>query len=206
MNELSGTKELIFDAFVEMTSALGYETVNMRDIAGKVGIRGASIYNHFTSKREILEYAYDYYTRHLYDTRKPIVTMKKLVESASAEEIINALGFTFESDDRKKFMRMILITKIVYMRLFHDPVANALFTATDKDNTEYVMTILKHGIDIGRIDPGFDIEIFADVLVSAKVVMRVKAFTDVGYIAGQLDKEPRILDLFTRLLSHALLR
>jgi len=205
MSEISGTKELIFDVFVEMTSVSGYENVSMRDIARKVGIKGASIYNHFESKRKILEYAYDYYTEHMYDTRKPIDVMKKLVETASAEEIVNALAFTFESSDTKKYMRMILITKIVYMRLFHDPIAYAVFTDTDKDNTEYVISILKHGVGIGKIDTGFDIEIFADVLVGAKTVMGIKAFADSAYVAGQLEREPRILSLFTRLLSYAFL-
>jgi len=138
MNKIAGTKELIFDTFVEMTSTLGYETVSMRDIAEKVGIKVASIYNHFESKGKILEYAYNYYAEHLYDNRTPVDAMKKLIETASAQEIINALAFTFESDDTKKYIRMILITKIVNMRMFHDPIANAVFINTDKDNAEYV--------------------------------------------------------------------
>ncbi|MCL2233502.1 MAG: TetR/AcrR family transcriptional regulator, partial [Treponema sp.] len=186
MNELSGTRELIFDTFVEMTSALGYEVVSMRDIAKKVGIKVASIYNHFESKGKILEYAYDYYSAHYYDTRKPVDEMKKLVETASAQDIVNALTFTFESDDAKKHVRMILITKIIYMRLFHDPIANSLFIGMDKDNAEYVISILKHGLDTGRIDPAFDIKTFADVLVGAKEIMGIKAFADPAYIAGQL--------------------
>ena len=206
MNKISGTKELIFDVFVEMTSALGYENVSMRDIAKKVGIQGASIYNHFESKGKILEYAYDYYTEHLYDNRRPVGEMKKLVETASAEEIIAALAFTFESDDRKKYVRMILITKIIYMRLFHDPIANTVFTSTDKDNTEYVTSILEHGAAVGRIAPGFDIETFADVLVGAKEAMGIKAFASPSYVTGQLEREPRILALFMQLLSHSLLK
>ena len=206
MDEISGTKELIFDAFLEMTSVLGYENVSMRDIAKKVGIQGASIYNHFESKGKILEYAYDYYAVCFYDTRRPVEDMKKLVETASAEGIVAALAFTFESDDRKKYMRMILITKIIYMRLFYDPIANMVFANTDKENIEYVMGILKHGAAVGRIAPGFDIATFAEVLVGAKEAMGIKAFADPAYVAGQLEREPRILALFSQLLSHALLR
>jgi len=204
MNELSGTRELIFDTFVKMTSALGYEVVSMRDIAKKVGIKVASIYNHFESKGKILEYAYDYYTAHLYDTRKPVDEMRALIETASAQEIVNALAFTFESDDTKKYVRMILITKIIYMRLFHDPIANSVFIGTDKDNVEYLIGILKHGVDVGRIDPGFDIETFAYVLVGAKEVMGIRAFADAAYVACQLDRELPILALFAQLLSHSL--
>ena len=41
MNELSGTKELIFDVFIALTSAFGYENVSMRDIAKKLIYRPA---------------------------------------------------------------------------------------------------------------------------------------------------------------------
>ena len=206
MNELSGTKELIFDTFVEMASSAGYENVSMRDIAGKVGIQGASIYNHFESKGKILEFAYDYYIGHLNENRKPIEEMKKIVETESAEEIIKSFAHTFESADRKKYVRMILITKIVNMRMFQDPIANAIFSNNDKDSIEYVMNVLKHGIEIGRIDSNLDIEIFADVFVSAMEIMGIKAFAEPSYVAGQIEREPRILTLFKQLLSSSLLK
>jgi len=206
VNELSGTKELIFDTFVEMASTVGYENVSMRDIAAKVGIKGASIYNHFTSKGQILEHAYAYYTEHLYDNRRPIDEMKKIVETADAKEIINSLRFTFEAADQKKYVRMILITKIVNMRLFQDPVANSVFTAMDKNNIEYVTAVLRHGIDMGQISQNFDIEIFADVFVSALEIMGVKAFAEPAYVAGQKEREQRILSLFVQLLSSSLIK
>lgn len=206
MDQLSGTKELIFDTFVEMTSALGYENVSMREIAKKVGIQGASIYNHFESKVKMLEFAYNYYSEHLYDNRKPADEIKELINTANAEEIIGALNYTFESTDKKKYMRMILITKIVYMRLFQDQMASKIFTETNKVNAEYVISILRYGIGMGRIAPDFDIEIFADVFIGAKEVMGIKAFADPAYVAGQLEWEPRILALFMRLFSSSLIK
>ena len=205
MNRLAGTKEHIFDIFVELTSALGYENVSMRDIAEKVGIQAASIYNHFETKAKILEYAYDYYAEHIYDTRKPVDVMKKLVETAGADEIINTLSYTFETEDRKKYVRMILITKIIYMRLFQDPIANKLYVKTNKKNAEYITAILQYGIDIGRIDHGFDLDTFAEVLIGSKVVMGINAFADPAYVTGQVEREPRIMALFTQLLSSLII-
>ena len=92
------------------------------------------------------------------------------------------------------------------MRMFQDPAANAVFTGNDKDSIEYVMQIMKHGIEAGRIDPNFDIEIFADVFVSAMEIMGIKAFVQPDYVAGQIEREPRILKLFKQLLSSSLLR
>ena len=202
--ELSGTKELIFDSFVEMISALGYENVSMRDIAGRVGIKVSSIYNHFESKTKILEYAYDYYSKHQYDNRKPVEMMKTLIETANAEEIISAISYTFETEDQKKYVRMILITKIIYMRLFQDPVANAMFAEANKNNAEYVVSILKHGVSIGRIECGFDLETFAGIFIGSRQIMGIKSFAAKDYSVGQLEQEKRISALIARLLSSVL--
>ena len=206
MTKFSGTKELIFDKFIEMTSSLGYENVSMRDIAEKVGIQVASIYSHFESKANILESIYGYYSEHLYDNRIPLDIMKKLMETGSAKEIVDKFSYTFETDDKKKYVRMILITKIVYMRLFQDPIANRVFTETNTNNADYIVSLLRYGIEIGRIDPDFDIEIFADVLIGAKEVMGIRAFSDPAYVTGQVEHEPRIMALFIRLMSSSFLR
>lgn len=50
----SNTKERIIIESLTLFSQKGYEGVSMRDIAAAVGIKGASIYNHFTGKEEIL--------------------------------------------------------------------------------------------------------------------------------------------------------
>ena len=206
MTELTATKEQIFDTFVEMTSAIGYENVTTRDIAKKIGINPASIYYHFESKEKILLYAYDYYSNYQYDNRRSVDDMKKLVETASAEEIISAFFYTFVTEDRKKYVRMILITKIIYMRLFQDSIANAIFADNNTNNSEYVVSILKHGIDEGRIDPAFDLETFADVLIGSMTIMGIKAFAETGYKVGQLEQEKRILALLAQLLSSAFTR
>jgi len=204
MSELSGTKEIIFDTFIEMTSTLGYENVSIRDIAKKVGINSASMYYHFESKLKMLESVYDYYSKHLYENRKPVEEMKKIIETADADEILRSFVYTFVTDDQKKYVRMILITKIVYTRLFQDPVANAMFAESNRNNAEYVISVLKHGIEVGRIDPHFDTETFADVLIGSMIIMGIKSFASPDYMVGQLDQENRILAMYARLLSAVL--
>jgi len=204
MGKSSTTKEQIFDVFIEMASTFGYENVTTRDIAKKIGINAASIYYHFKSKEMILAYAYDYYLMYQYDNRKPVDVMKKLIETASAEEIVSTFFYTFVTEDQKKYVRMILITKIIYMRLFQDSTANTIFADNNINNAEYVIDILKHGIDIGRIAPDFDVETFADVLIGSMTIMGIKAFSGRDYVVGQLEQEKRILALLARLLSSAL--
>ena len=205
MDELLGTKELIFDSFVEMTSELGYENVSIRNIAKKVGIQPASLYNHFESKVQMLESAYSYYLKHYFDNRKPVAEMKKLIETANAQEILAALKRTFESEDQKKYIRMILITKIIYMRLYQDQLANEIFGNNFQNENDYVVEILRHGIDVGRIDPSFDIETFAYILIGSLVFMGVRAFSSPSYVVGQLEQEKRIFAQLTQLFDTALM-
>ena len=204
MPHRQGTKELIFDAFIELTSALGYENVGIRDITTKVGITPPSLYYHFESKGKLLEYTYKYYARHQYDTRTPADAMKELIETAGAGEIVGACAYTFESEDQQQYARMILITKIIYMRLFQDPAANEMFAANTANNIAYVTDILQHGVDIGRIDRDFDLVTFANILIGSLQIMGVKAFAGQDYAVGQLEQEKRILGMLTRLLATAL--
>ena len=206
MSELSETKELIFDTLIELSSAYGYENVTVRDIAKKVGINVSSIYYHYESKEKILEHVYEYYQRHYFDNRKPVETMKKMIETASAEEIIFALARNFMSDDQKRHMRMILITKLIYMRLFQDTTANTMFNENNNDEISYLMEILKHGVVVGRIEPDFDLEAFAGILLGSMVAMGVMAFANPAYTVGLLNYESRMRSMVSRLFDSALVR
>ena len=198
------TKEAIFNTFIEMTSSVGYENVGMRDIAQKININAASMYYHFPSKAKMLEHAYDYYVEHQYDTRRPVADMCALIETAPVEKLIPAFFFTFEGLPPEQYMRMILITKIIYMRLYQDPLANKIFQEGDQDNHKYLVEILSHGQKVGRVKPDFDIDTFSDVLIGSLQIMGVKAFAQFDYEVGQLEQEKRILALLTRLLATGL--
>ncbi|HHX22690.1 MAG TPA: TetR/AcrR family transcriptional regulator [Thermoanaerobacterales bacterium] len=47
------TKELILHTALRLFSERGYNGVSMRELAAEVGIKAASIYNHFSSKEDI---------------------------------------------------------------------------------------------------------------------------------------------------------
>ncbi len=50
----SATADEIRQAALEQFAQVGYEATSMRDIAGSVGIKAASLYNHFGSKEAML--------------------------------------------------------------------------------------------------------------------------------------------------------
>ena len=47
------TKDLILITALRLFSERGYDGVSMRELASEVGIKAASIYNHFSSKEDI---------------------------------------------------------------------------------------------------------------------------------------------------------
>lgn len=53
------TKEKIIFESLKLFSRKGYDGVSMREIAAAVGIKGASIYNHFSGKEDIFEAIFD---------------------------------------------------------------------------------------------------------------------------------------------------
>jgi uncharacterized protein YigA (DUF484 family) len=130
--------------------------------------------------------------------------MEKLIETADAEEIINAFTYTFVAEDQKKYARMILITKIIYMRLFQDQIANAMIAESNSNNAEYVKSVLQHGIDVGRIESGFDVGAYAELFIGSRANMAVRAFADPDYVVGQYKQDIQILALLARLLATAL--
>ncbi|MCL2122116.1 MAG: TetR/AcrR family transcriptional regulator [Clostridiales bacterium] len=204
MDELTGTKERIFDAFIEMTSSMGYENVTVREIAKKIGINAASIYYHYESKEQVLAHVYEYYSEYYFENRKPVEAMKEMIETADAEEFIFAMARNFVSDDQKKTYRMVLITKIIYMRLFQDAMANRMFNENNQNEIRYITDIVQHGIQVGRIQPDFEVEIFASVLLNSMIAMGLVAFADPNYTAGLLDHEARVRSMLARLFTSAL--
>lgn len=58
-----GTKRLILENALSLFSQKGYEGVSMREIAAASGIRAASIYNYFTSKKALFDSLVDEMSR-----------------------------------------------------------------------------------------------------------------------------------------------
>ena len=59
MEKILTTKEKIIFESLRLFSQKGYDGVSMREIATVVGIKGASIYNHFKGKEEIFNAIFD---------------------------------------------------------------------------------------------------------------------------------------------------
>ena len=67
------TKDKIFDVALDLFSKKGYDSVSIRTIASEVGIKESSIYNHYSSKKEILMSILKYFEEYFQNTFEKII-------------------------------------------------------------------------------------------------------------------------------------
>jgi AcrR family transcriptional regulator len=163
--DMHATKERIMYAAITLFSDLGYEAVSMRDIAAKVGIKAASIYNHYSSKEDILNSIYAYYA-----SNRDLVTptqdaLLKMLETEPVESVFKLMHFSHPEEVRDHMDRAIIIAS---RRLFGNEneaserfIRKYIFDLI-RDKT---VALIKRMIELGKIEP-IDTELFCSVLTN----------------------------------------
>lgn len=86
------TRELILHAALRLFSERGYEGVSMRDLASEVGIRAASIYNHFSGKEDI----FNCLLAEMENRYVKIIEILNIPDGDPREAAMNYIGITEE--------------------------------------------------------------------------------------------------------------
>jgi AcrR family transcriptional regulator len=153
--ETQTTKERILDEAIKLFSELGYDAVSMRDIAVKVGIKAASIYNHFHSKKEILEEMYVFYI-HIKDMAAPdLKSLLVLLETEPIMDVLMKMDFHYDPALQEKMDRIFFIAsqricqdkEVIIRKYFFEPFNKTL------------SVILNRAIELGKIEP-IDVDCF----------------------------------------------
>lgn len=105
-------RDRIFNVSIDLFSQFGYDNVSVRRIAGEVGIKESSIYNHFKSKESILDAILDYYIDEMVSDEIPISQASRNLDvgfdyfyTAGLDVYINKL----RRPDMMKITRIFLI-------------------------------------------------------------------------------------------------
>lgn len=85
---MSDTDKKILEAALDLFAAQGFHGTSIREIAERVGIQKSSIYNHFSSKDDILE--------KLFSTYEPASSIKNEFIQKNLVDKINNLDFFFQ--------------------------------------------------------------------------------------------------------------
>lgn len=130
--EKGNTKQKILDAALDLFSIQGYEATSISQIADSVGIRKASMYSHFGSKKEILdalvETTLEQYDRHSIFTRAdwddPDFTKDKhdITPDSALRMIVGQMRYILHDPQISKSRKMLTIEQ------FRNPKLKALQT------------------------------------------------------------------------------
>jgi len=149
--EIITTRDRILNAAVVLFSNRGYCRVSMRDIAYEVGIKAASIYNHFSSKSDILRSLFEYYAvqRLLYAPR--LEELLLLAETASAQEVLSRLTYHYPDEVLDKMDRILIIASqdLCSEEGGEQFLREFLYDAT----LNILVPVLNRMIELGKIEP-----------------------------------------------------
>lgn len=118
------TKNKILEVSIDLFSKYGYDGVSIRQIAGEVGIRESSIYNHYPNKQAILNSILNYYVEEMVIDEIPL-QQADLNLDKGFDYFYNAGCDAFLSKLEED--RMMKITRLMFIESYHnDEVRNFL--------------------------------------------------------------------------------
>jgi AcrR family transcriptional regulator len=162
----SNTKERILMVSTVLFAEKGYEAVSVRDIADAIGIKGGSIYNHFSSKEvlwdAVLEHAallYDLYIQSLEEALTSAVSLEEVLEIFYTEpkrliNLFTCFAFSLLFTDQFRDERAGVLFSEKFMRFGIDFHKKWLDRCAAKGfakpfDTEALATILINSVAVG---------------------------------------------------------
>lgn len=162
--EMWGTKLKLFNTTVDLFAEKGYSNVSMRDIANATGIKSSSIYNHFDSKKKMLEQIYAYYDYYHNFCLPNLEEMLSLVEKETPKQVLYRTIYQYNSTIRDTMNKIfvILSTQSHNGDLMASDILKKNISQTPKLFTK---TILEKMIELKKIKP-LDVDAFLLLLNS----------------------------------------
>lgn len=109
------TKDKIFDVALDLFSKKGYDSVSIRTIASEVGIKESSIYNHYSSKKEILMSILKYFEEYFQGNPLDDENVRMLLEKNS-EEFYHQGSEMFKQQIFEE--KILKILKLIFVQMY----------------------------------------------------------------------------------------
>ncbi len=143
------TKQRIFNTSLRLFALNGFENVSLRTIADEVGIKAASIYNHYKSKDMLLCECYNFFVKNRNSARLSKEDYTQILLKGSRREVTGTLYFRFPEDILDNMTYSLLV---IFARVYIDPTARKIYSDEVNDALRYLSDLLKEGIALGRFD------------------------------------------------------
>ncbi len=120
--EIRDTKNIILRVAIDLFAQKGYSNVSIRELAKQAGIKSSSIYNHFSSKDDIMTMIMEHYQ---FKSLKFLVAdthpdeMEKLIKDKDFDEIMDEIFTPFPSDEvdmMRKMVRILMIEQFTHKK------------------------------------------------------------------------------------------
>ena len=109
------TKDKIFDTALDLFSKKGYDSVSVRTIASEVGIKESSIYNHYSSKEDILMSILNYFEGYFKGNPLDDENIRKLLEE-NPEEFYHQGSEMFKQQIFEE--KILKIMKLIFVQMY----------------------------------------------------------------------------------------
>lgn len=109
------TKDKIFDTALDLFSKKGYDSVSVRTIASEVGIKESSIYNHYSSKKDILMSILNYFEEYFKGDPLDDESIRKLLEE-NPEEFYHQGSEMFKQQIFEE--KILKIMKLIFVQMY----------------------------------------------------------------------------------------
>ncbi|MCL1815693.1 MAG: TetR/AcrR family transcriptional regulator [Treponema sp.] len=146
-NNNEGTKSLIFNTALRLFAKNGYENVSVREIADAVGIKSASIYNHYETKEQILDTCYSFYLKNRNSLRLNREQYDPILRNGTKEEVLNIFNYPWEDSVKEQMFFALLI---YFSRIYTDAKAREMYENEITESMKYQKEVFDFGIKIGR--------------------------------------------------------
>ena len=109
------TKDKIFDTALDLFSKKGHDSVSVRTIASEVGIKESSIYNHYSSKKDILMSILNYFEEYFKGNPLDDESIRKLLEE-NPEEFYHQGSEMFKQQIFEE--KILKIMKLIFVQMY----------------------------------------------------------------------------------------
>jgi len=155
------TKEKILFESIKLFSQKGFKEVSVRDISEAVGIRASSIYNHFESKKAILDAIYEFYDEQWNTAVPDVHELLRLAETEAPDIVLQKMLFDWKPELQETINRIYVIaTREAMINPEKLDIINTLVMERVKPMPRLLLSRM---IELGRIEP-IDIEAFINLL------------------------------------------
>jgi len=156
----ASTKGRILYMALSMFYERGYDKVSTREIAESVGIKVASIYNHFESKEKILEALYDFYIAECKKAMPDTDELMRLAETEPPHEVLMRWNYRVDPSVQKT---VDMIIALAIREMHFNPMTETFVRTNMVGGLNWIRPLLERMMECKRIEP-INIDAFLCVL------------------------------------------